>query len=144
MSRTKNKKKEKMGVTLPIVLGIVWGILIVSLAYGLYKINTPHKMYMPKTKYMIEDLARKDYGAYYNETYNLIYGGFDEEVNTEYREILEVKRYMESMVQYKLYKETGDSDQASYYYKRANQAKEKCGGLGFALDNFDERLHLTE
>lgn len=137
--------KSKKGNKLAVVLGLIWGILLVVLAVSIKNIFTyRNEKYVQSPEYILNSVISGDYGNIYTRVQKLIEGGFTEEELPEYRELFAIHDYLEAAAGYKIYEKNGLADKASLYQKRMDEASDKLGGLEFTASEIDKALGLTK
>lgn len=135
-------KKEKV---FAVVMGIVWGILIVVFICSVNKIlHYGKSYYFRNPEYILEYVVKGDYGNIYWEMDGMLICGMDVKDYPEYKELTAMRDYMEGAVHEKMYRDNGMEELANRYQEKKDKAIKDFGELSFAKEEIDEALGLTE
>lgn len=142
--RTGNRDniKERSHRILPIVLGIIWGIMLVLYIrsiYGIFHYDQTYNYYSDPT-YSVDDAIVGNYGEIYTRIDNLIENRSDLDLHTEYSELAAIHDYLEAAVHHRMYSENGLDDLAAKNLARMDEARSRMGGLDFVADDIDSTL----
>ena len=133
-----NKGKRVLAV----ILGIIWGILVVIAIYDVVEIYSYNPIYVSGADYTAKKILSKDYGQIFNTIHNDVGQDFDFESHPEYNELKAIHDYLEAAAQYRMYSENGLTDKANIYKERMDEAKTRLGELEFTAEDMDKMLGL--
>ncbi len=142
MRKSTNKRKGK---GLAVVLGIIWGIMLVVLAFSIKHIFSYREdNYYSNPEYIFNYVVSEQYGTIYTRVQNMVEAGVKKGNHPEYDELLAIHDYMEAAAQYKMYSSVNDSTKASKYKEEMEKAKAALGKLDFTAAEMDKALGLTD
>ncbi len=142
-SRANKLPKSKRNTVFAIVLGIVWGVLIVLYTRCIYSIyNYKEEVYHPKIDYIADEVLKEQYGSLYSRMDSIMRDGVNRHDNPEYTELIAVHDYLEAAALYRMYKENGLKVEADRYLERMNAAKVRLGELDFSAGEMDGMLGI--
>ena len=127
---------------LAVILGIIWGILVVVAIYDVVEIYTYNPIYVSGADYTAKKILSKDYGQIYYTIHSDVAQDFDFENHPEYDELIAMHDYIEAAAQYRMYSENGLTDKANIYKERMDEAKARFGGLDFTVNDIDKMIGL--
>ena len=136
----KKAPKNKGKRILAVLLGIIWGIMVVIAAYDVIEIYTYNPFYVSGADYTAKKVLSKDYGGIYYSIHNDITQDFDFEERSEYKELKAIHDYIEAAAQYRMYSENSLPDKAAYYKAKMDEAKNGFGELDFTVKDIDIML----
>jgi len=138
----KKSPKNKGKRVLAVILGIIWGILVVIAAYDVVEIYTYNSSYYMGADYTARYVLAKDYGRIYQRMENDLTSGLNTEVHTEYAEVAAIHDFIEAGAQYKMYKDNGMTERANMYKAKMEEAKSRLGGFTFTVKDMEEMLGI--
>ena len=138
----KKSPKNKGKRILAVLLGIIWGILVVIAVYDVVEIYTYNPFYVSGADYTAKKVLSKDYGSIYNTIHSDVTQDFDFESRPEYNELKAIHDYIEAAAQYRMYSENGLTDKADRYKARMDEAKSRLGQLLFTVKDMNEMIGL--
>ena len=141
-TENKNVRRERSHRTLPIVLGVIWGIMLVLYVrsiYGIFHYDQTYNYYSDPT-YSVDEAVVGNYGAIYSRIDNMIESRSDFDLHTEYSELVAIHDYLEAAVHHRMYSENGLDDLAAKNLARMDEARSRMGGLDFVADDIDSTL----
>lgn len=141
----REKKNKKKGKGLAVVLGIIWGIMLVVLAFSVKNIfSFREDYYYSNPEYIFNYIVSEEYGSIYNRIQNMIETGIKGGNHPEYDELIAIHAYMEAGAQYKMYSAGNDMNKAAKYKAEMEKAKAALGKLDFTAAEMDKALGLTD
>lgn len=141
----REKKNKKKGKGLAVVLGIIWGIMLVVLAFSVKNIfSFREDYYYSNPEYIFNYIVSEEYGSIYNRIQNMIETGIKGGNHPEYDELIAIHDYMEAGAQYKMYSAGNDMNKAAKYKAEMEKAKAALGKLAFTAAEMDKALGLTD
>lgn len=127
---------------LAVVLGIVWGIMIVVIGVSVFRIfNYDRSMYYSDPTYHSDEILMKNYGAIYSSMNSLLSSGNDLKGHSEYDELIALHDYVESCAYFRMYTENGETEKALKYYTAMEEAKSRMGDLDFTASEIDDLIY---
>ncbi|MBR5897108.1 MAG: hypothetical protein IKZ39_05780 [Lachnospiraceae bacterium] len=141
MKKTPRNKGKRV---LAVILGIIWGILVVITAYDVVKIYTytPYYYSSSGAEYTAKKVLSKDYGSIYSTVQNDISQDFEFEEYPAFNELKAIHDYIEAAAQYRMYNENGINDKAARYKERMDEAKTRLGKFAFTVQDMNEMLGI--
>ena len=139
MKKTPVNKGKRI---LAVLLGIIWGILVVIAAYDVIEIYTYNPYYVSAADYTAKKILSKDYGRIYSTIQSDVIENFDFEEHPEYKELKAMHDYIEAAAQYRMYSENGLPDKAAYYKEKMDKAQTGFGKLDFTVKDIDRMLGI--
>lgn len=139
MQRSKSRKG------LAVLLGIIWGIMIIAYFFSIRSMLSYHKEHFyADPEYILGSLIEEDYGGAYVKTEDMLDFGLKVSDNQQYAEVVAEHDYMEAAALFKVYAGEGMDDLASKYKEKMEDAKRRLGGLSYVSEEIDAVLGLTE
>ncbi|MBO4678496.1 MAG: hypothetical protein J5626_02405 [Lachnospiraceae bacterium] len=138
----KKSPKNKGKRVLAVLLGIIWGILVVIAVYDVVEIYSYNPFYVSGADYTAKKVLGKDYGAIYSTIHSDVTQNFDFEARPEYTELKAIHDYLEAAAQYRMYSENGLTDKAARYKERMDEARTRLGGFDFTAEDMDKMVGL--
>lgn len=136
-----SKNKKKSGKGFAIVIGIIWGLILVNLfAFAIFSKRVD--VYYHDPQYMADSLMSRQYADLYTSYSNLIYYDVDVNKYTEYIEMEAVYDYLQAAGQYKVYADNGFEEQAQRYKSKMDDAALRMGGLTYVPAEINEMLGI--
>ncbi len=139
-TRSKNKSKRTV---FPVLMGIIWGILIVVFILITKSIRTRTESYC----YLdgaVNCLANEEYGQFVRSVMIQRTSGLYDDKKPDMGVIDPISHYMEAAGMYKMYVQSGDVKKADYYRAKMNSCREKMGRYAECADWIDRYLNLEQ
>ena len=138
----KKAPKNKGKRVLAVLLGIIWGILVVITVYDVVEIYSYNPFYVSGADYTAKKVVAKDYGSIYYTIHSDVTQDFDFESRPEYNELKAIHDYLEAGAQYRMFAEDGQTEKAARYKERMDEAKTRLGELDFTAKDMDKMLGI--
>lgn len=144
MSVNKNnkKKKNKKPVSFEVVLGFIWGMLIIITLGITVSVHTNRTGYMIDLNTFADSLAEGNYAQVHEYAMQNLCKNSSVNNREENQLVYSVADYFEAASFYKMCLETGDSERAEKYLALMNEAKENTGYLDYAISDINSRFGI--
>lgn len=139
-SKSKNKPKRTL---FPVLMGIIWGILIVVFVLVTKSIRTRKDSYCYLVG-AVNHFTNEEYGQFVRSVIIQKTGGLYDEKKPEMGVVDPLCRYMEAAGMYKIYVQSGDAKKADYYRAKMNSCREELDRYEEFADWLDRYLELEQ
>lgn len=137
----KSDKQNKKSI-FPVIMGIIWGFLIVNSIFLVLSIYDYDDRFYAKAGDIASNITSEEFAQLSTSVGLQLNNGMTLEEEPEYTELVAIRNYFDSASQYHMYTEDNQTDKAQYYYNKMQESKKDLGRFDYLADKINRRFDI--